>query len=94
MAARSSSSRERPSLRSKRDNSYEATLVFSEHASIIYHALAPEGENVKRLRSTYVLNMSNNKLSIKITSLDFTAFKATMNSILKCSELAVKVTHG
>jgi len=84
------SSRGKPSPKSRRD-SFTAKITFAEHSKLIYAALSPEGKNVKRSRSSYVLKMQNNKLLVSIKAKDLTALKATLNTLLKGGELAVKL---
>ncbi|MEK6968385.1 MAG: KEOPS complex subunit Pcc1 [Nanoarchaeota archaeon] len=93
MVAKYFSSRGKPSPKSRQD-SFSAKLIFAEHARLLYNSLAPEGEKVKRSRSSYVLKMQNNKLLISINAQDMTAFKATLNTLIKGSELAVKMANG
>lgn len=93
MVAKSYSSQGKPSQKSRQGN-YSATIVFADNAEIIYKALMPEGKNVKRLRSSYVLKMKNHKLKISINASDMTAFKATINTIIKGSELASRINNG
>ena len=88
MAAKSYSSREKQSQRSKPDK-FKALIEISESADLVYKAISPKG--VERQRSVYSLKRTKESLVIEISASDMVAFKATMNSLMRQIELSLKL---
>lgn len=107
MAAKSYSSKEKQSPKSRPDNAnskfaglrkskdfhnrFRAVIDVGESADLVYKALSPEGTDVARERSSYKLTRKDATLSIEISASDIVAFKATLNSIIRQIELSLKL---